>query len=330
MAEDYYVDFDAADDLANGLAPGTPMKYIQTAIDASTKDLSGGILTIHCMATSGGGSTVADNNPVVDLGASGFTNASATNYIRIAPYTGYEPTSTGPQLDVYCNNKWGIVIDVADVTYTRIEGLQIRNTYAPGSAGSTRALQVAQGSIVQNCILESPQFVLDNTGGGDQYIRNCLLLGKSAIADSCLVGSTVNVFYEYCVFADLSTAISAATAGSDIDIKNCAFFNCDLIAKATDGGTWTGANNAHETGDTLPSGPTGWVSGLVSGDFETAPDYRAVASGTLDGAGTVTGVTSTTDMFGTSRDGSTPDIGYYEIAASGTNETILIPTGPIR
>ena len=156
--------------------------------------------------------------------------------------------------------------------------------------------------------------------------------------------------------AGLELAWSNNFTGCDIDVANNTIFGCEIGILLAEASSNTGTVNIHNnavancvTDYSRPgSGTTVTVThngsddafgtsaqDLNAGDTEptvwalhwTAPnaaagskDFNVVASGALDLTGTTGAGIPTTDILGDARDGSTPSIGAFEVAAGGGGE----------
>ena len=100
--------------------------------------------------------------------------------------------------------------------------------------------------------------------------------------------------------------------------------------------TLDAASTALGSSDSTPTTPpTGSVSVSMTDGVDirviansTSGDFRAVASGTLDGAGD-SGSAATDDIYGTTRDASNPTLGCYELVAAAAGQPTMRRWGGI-
>lgn len=259
------------------------------------------------------------NDNVIDLGASGLTNSSTTNFVTITAGANKRPTSTGPQLEVVMNttgacwslnltgatvdgfyfhhNNTGVTTNPQLVDSNSSDAIKVKNCkfFADSRAfgSSTRLLRLNTNAIVENCLFIGGRNWIDNFGGSSTAtVRNCTF-----------VASVVDV------------GAGQIQMGTSLAMYNCAVYAAG--GAALQAGI-TGNNNAIDAASTQGQAGVWSIQNLTTAAFVNyaGGDYRLVSGSPLIDVGSATaGQFSTTDMFGTTR--SSPDIGFHEFVGSG-------------
>lgn len=218
--------------------------------------------------------------------------------------------------------------------FTRINKLQFKST----SNRNLMRLQ-ADSNILSQCILE-----------GDVSYNNPLMISNNPIVVNCLVvnrsaaGNGID-----CAYPTSGTVISSCTivCPSDETLAKTGIFtnramkalNCAIFGHTTDAihityQSWVAGTDYIATDEpTVEGSGTHNVTSLTfSGQFEgvaaASMDYRAKASGSLDGAGVADSAnTGDIDIIGQARSTSTPTIGCWEVAAAAPTSFLPIPPG---
>lgn len=198
------------------------------------------------------------------------------------------------------------------VNHTVIRGLQIRKSLSYTSSLLVNATSV----LVDSCLIQ--------TGAGDNS-RICNVQGSGTKIVNCLLvnahdtsGLDLNLSGGAYGCTIVKTSAGGGTGqlsayGGDV-VKNCAIFG---FATASNGmGSGSGFNATDD--DSLPANSANSLTSLTYADqFEnSASDYRAKSTGDLQ-AGTPDSTNTPDDIFGTTRDATTPWIGCFEFAAAG-------------
>lgn len=263
--------------------------------------------------------------------AYGAGKTDATRTITIRPASGHgflDNIDTDDPLKFYGTSK-GVTLNYTSgyigiwpCAYMVIDGLQF-------SRSNGYALYVSAGvnptALVKNCIFD---FGTYGTGIGFNGVyakmENCAIfhgLTTGAIVETRGTPTYKNV-----------TVIRYSDASADTDsvgIKKLTEGNPNLINCASFGHT-TDYQNANLTNcaSSDATGSAGLIN-LTAGDqFEglssSGPDARLKATSDLIAAGSNTGTTE--DIYGTTRDVTTPDIGAYEYVASMGGSSLLLKT----
>ena len=191
--------------------------------------------------------------------------------------------------------------------------------------------------------------------GNDTLIKNCILRGITSSSSSYLISaskSSLNFRMENCIgysgrrFIDTRNSASAEISYCTVLLQadNLGIVSdSELTCKNTYVGRVSGSAEDFWTAGASPSGnnnassdtssTTDYTSSITSkapGDqfvsvTTGSEDFTLKSGSDLEAAGAVLSIT--TDIIGTARDGTTPDIGAFEFVAAGT--TVDVPVGSL-
>lgn len=201
------------------------------------------------------------------------------------------------------SDAYGPIVTLA-TQYTRIEGLQIRNS------GNDGAIRFSTSDCrVDDCIIEGNIFAIREGATA----RNCLLIGRSTRAWQDAGSTSVAYGCTFIRRTNGGTTAFGNTYGGGT-LKNCAVFNFATFSASTGGGfsaTYCGTDLAAPTG-------TGNVGSLTYADqFEsTTNDFRVKSGADLIGAGIADATNYPEDISGFTRV-DPPTIGAWEYDAGG-------------
>lgn len=217
------------------------------------------------------------------------------------------------------------VIDIT-TTFARIEGLQIwgdgANSRALVYQANNGVMQVdsciikARGQNDQVCdiraVVVNTVFIATALGTARQIVRlnrpGCKVLGCTIINTGTVQGNGLGQGYN----------------ASDSIVQNTAVFGITNFTTASVG--WTCSYNA--TNAASAPGSNNQTSLTTADQFEnSANDFRAKASGSLDLNGTPDATNLPDDISGTARHASTPTIGAWEVVESGNRRRRVIICG---
>lgn len=234
----------------------------------------------------------------------------------------------------------------SQIKFTVIDGIQIKSTKtgsfinAVGIGGNT-----VNEQVVKNCRLITALSGTDRFGvrsgsinpGDTNRVENCIIAGWAGASSGVVSASaafftgTLNIFN--CTIYDCGDGIRAndADASSTLVAKNCCLFN-NTDDFANDGsGTLTIDFCATEEG--AGEGTNAQTITTPTDDMEDpenstadSRDVRLKTTGVLEANGTTGGGIPTLDIIGTTRDGSTPDIGAWEIVAADASDIEFVGT----
>lgn len=295
------------------------------------------------------GELTSDNNFTID----GATT-DANNYIWLTTAAGQSfmdhankltnalkyNVSNGVGVNTTSGGGYVGMLKVAD-DYTVVEKLQFKgagyNTTWASSTGCSADIG-ATGSRVRNCIFENNRAirlsVISNTAG----MVNCLIVKTGTVGSSMPIANfrypSAGAVMANCTVvlpSDISSTnwIGISTNSTNALVKNCAVFgtatgfsgsfNASCGYNATDAASAPGSNNqtsltyADQFEDVTNSGGT---------------DYRAKATGSLDGNGTRDQTnTNDLDIVNQARSTTTPTIGAWEVVTGGTNQSLMQISG---
>jgi hypothetical protein len=264
-----------------------------------------------------------------NVGFSGFTPGSGTECV-LRPATGQgfrDNPSAALRYNVsngvawrsansFSGTGWGIGVD-----YMTVKGMQMngRSSYVAG-------FSIANGkshSTVDSCILMASGGGIDVTVATGGVFVNCLLVQNQSSGDGAHVNDFTGPCSMYGCTIARPTDFSAAGKGINepysrlVNLKNTAIFGFTSSFGTTNpsGTTSYGASDT-----TFPAGTNMQPSLTYGSQFENTAiatgDWKAKASGSLKN-GTPDATFTPVDIFGTTRDASTPYIGCYEVAGGG-------------
>jgi len=212
-----------------------------------------------------------------------------------------------------------------------IIGIQFKTTRS--RARSIDNISHTQPIHVQGCLFEGA----GTTTTGKNVVRTGTASGDDSVVDNSVVINTTagrelvetaSTLFNFCTFYANSTADQVRGYYDLGDFVNCLFLNSSTFQNAsrvhtvdycvTDLASW---ESSTATNSTLSATASNEIEN-DSGSAATV-DLRAKSGGNCDGGGvTVSGIT--TDIYGQTRDGSTPTIGAFEIVASGVTGTVAV------
>jgi len=306
------------DGTTNGTAGAT--RAYATLAEAEANEqaaFSGDYLKILC-----DGST---NDTVVSFNGSTF--ASAADYIQVEANTGNEALKTGIDASRYqITGADTATIDVLDDNI-RFVNLQITPSGSGWGIG-LNTLSASNDIRVSGCYftfitsMSTARGILNSTEDvDDMIIENCVFFD---LYDGILVGAGSYLFYNNDVFDCTSDGIEF-DLGSTYTIKNSNFGNNGTDIDSAGTATAVQYNCADDDLDTIFSESTNQQPLSSSWGNEktavTTGDFTAIAGGNIEGNGVGPSTDSTvptTDIDGTTRSGTTCDIGCDEIAGAAS------------
>lgn len=244
----------------------------------------------------------------------------ATRYIRLACAAGasFKDKAGVRTTALRYNTANGVTIEVASVfavdaqtQYTRVEGLQMRRT------GYYNAYKQAANCLVDSCIAKD-----GDRDGGENYNMASGSKAVNCLAERAFSGSAFHgqgdVFGCTAICTDATPSSAAfSSAYSNLLVKNSAAFGFSSFVTGTlkAGTDYNATDNA-----SIPVGSNNLTSLTFADQFEnSANDFRAKSSGSLDLSGTPDTTNTPDDISGTTRHATTPTIGCWEVvAAAGT------------
>lgn len=258
----------------------------------------------------------------------GSGNGFADNATPGSTALRYQPTVGAA---VKCTTAWVNAIDFGSSSATRCDiiGLQFQTTSSNTTTlfvnTSTQAVKCYQ------CIFEGAGTyrVLNmyKNSGDNHVLQNCVVIATNAGAQAFRCnGLTV----QYCTLYCAATSVDSAIEGQygTATLTNCLILNFNDWQKGTqnhsgnycvtDLGSW---ESSTFTNSTLSA----TASSEIENDSAVAStcDLRAKSGGNCDAGGTnISGVTL--DIYGQTRDGSTPTIGAFELNVGGGGGSIPI------
>jgi hypothetical protein len=224
-------------------------------------------------------------------------NYSASNGV------GIRNTDNTSSNTVFCN-----------VSYTRFIGLQI---YHDGTTtGKSLEFQDNNSSgVVDKCIVRT---VRNLTGALNATVTNSLFITGDTDGNAILAAVRSAKIYGCTLVSNRGTAANSGIfrgySATAVTVQNTAVFNVTDFGNNTSG--WTCSYNA--TSAASAPGTNNQTSLTYADQFEnSASDYRAKSTGSLDLNGTPDSTNLSTDISGTTRHASTPTIGAWEVVADG-------------
>lgn len=230
----------------------------------------------------------------------------------------YYNASNGVSVDLSGSGNYTTCIDLWS-SYTRVDGLQLKSS---GSCATIRAPYVGTGFIVSNCILQSNGWNSSINTAVD--FVNCLILQLSTSA---------NWYIHNCNFYGCTIAAPNGNSNEGLPhygyttttVKNTAIFGFATICNNPS--RYTGSNNATDL-SSIGFGTSNQTSLNFASQFvNSANDFRAVSTGSLDLNGTPDTTYLSTDISGTNRHATTPTIGAWEVTVTATIPYSLIGSG---
>lgn len=212
--------------------------------------------------------------------------------------------------------------------YCRVDRLQLKQTQDSGSNSSSVYIDTnGINASISSCIIVSTRTssaaaavnILNTSGGVNTTFTNCAIYGRVQATDS-----TGTNWFRNCTIlrgTDLGSSETAiSTAYTTVALKNCAVLGSysTFFQNVSSSSSYTATNSGSAPGS------TGNVTSLtataqLTDTTSSAYDFRAVGTGSLDGAGLRDQTfTNDLDILGQSRSTSTPTIGAFEVVAGGT------------
>jgi cob(I)alamin adenosyltransferase len=314
-ARTVYVDTDVVGGNQDGTSWANAYPYIQIGLETEATDLtvSDEVLTFLCRGSAADGSTTD-----INLGDGWVTDS--TRYIIVEPETFH---SGKWDASIYhLERSWSANAFYCNVPFTRLRGLQIKNTSTSTAsyAASITAPYPGTGDdyvLLERCIIWTDYGTpFRATGSGlTLRIKNCLGIGNSNNPVFSISNTDNNTKVFHC------TAIGGTYGFSNTgSAANNQIINCCSIDGVTGGfsGTWaTGSDyNASDNSDAPGANSQSGEPTMVD---KAGGDYRLASGDTvcknngddLSAHGTLP---VDDDCEGTSRpQGSTSDIGYSEV-----------------
>lgn len=262
-----------------------------------------------------------------DTGASFADNANKlTNALRYNASNGAA---------IYVDASYRRVINLSEA-HSRISKLQLKQA---GGGFDMRIMELSSTGRATQCII-------DRTGGGlsemvqlngGAWAANLLLIDRTNNSGT----SGLNFSYpssgsriSACTVVKCSdrggngTGVKRTFGGSaNPDVIDCAVFGWGTMFDVG-GASWGSSSGYNATSAASAPGSNNQTSLTYADQFETVvntnSDFRAKSSGSLDTNGTPdTTYTGDIDIVGSTRSGSTPTIGAWEVAAAG-GQTVAV------
>lgn len=286
------------------------------------QDLTGtGTFTFNCF----------DFQDTTALAIAGWTT-TASDYIIISTelaerHDGRSRDVTGTGYQLTDTNTSG-TLRIAE-EFVRIEGIDVKNTGTSPQAISTPTTLSATSDIrIDKCICHdalasaSSNYVLDLDENNAIFtVTNTIVYGKGRGSD--FRGGNVTV--RYCTyFTDAASHGILSDSGSDI--KNT--FAGGYSTEDFFGTTTTGSHCASEDASADDQFTSSLINLTTANQFVNASlgssaDFTLKSGSDLEAAGTPIGGI-TTDIIGTTRDGTTPDIGAFEFISAVPAASLLL------
>lgn len=185
----------------------------------------------------------------------------------------------------------------------------------------------SQPIIIDGCILESAgtgttgNFIarIGRSTGTDSIVKNTVLI--KTVAGNAVV-ETKFCTYDFCTFYGATSVSQVRGNYNPATFNNCLFLNSSDWQSATQDHTvdhCVGDFSSWESSTATNSVLNATASDEIENDSGSAStvDLRAKSGGSSDGGGTnISGIT--TDIYGQTRDGSTPTVGAFEIVSAVT------------
>ena len=255
-----------------------------------------------------------------NVNVTGFSNASATDYIHLTAADGasFADNDSNP---LRYDTSHGAAIEFSDfyaylfsslIPYTRLTRLQLKQT----SAGGYGVRINGTGALMEQCIFETTA-VRNITQIQATSIRNVLLVGLDAPGSG--FQAQANTEISYLTIANVSNITGSGAYGISYRFRNCQLRNNATFGFPTaydkgnsDEGSYTNATDTAEVIDAtdLINVPYSATTPFVQADSTSPLDFKLASGSPLEGAGTPS--TITTDIYGNPRDPSNPSIGCYE------------------
>lgn len=219
---------------------------------------------------------------------------------------------------IRCSGTYVVAVQIS-VANNILEGLQIQSVKG-STIGISAHANTIKSSIVYMSSTSGSGITLDSSSF-QITILNCLIVGGPngagvlAIARNGGVGSTVIGCTVIETGAGGQPNINASKYCTHTIKDTCGFGGAQFVGSATDatGSSYNATNNA--TG----FGSNNQTSLTAANQFvNSASDWRAVSTGSLDLNGTPDTTNIPADISGTTRHATTPTIGAWEVVASST------------
>ncbi len=265
----------------------------------------------------------------------GGITTDATHKLILRPVSGggfadnADPTSDAlryqPTLGASIKNTSGYVTVLdfggSSAVRTAFEGVQIQSTSATSILITNPSH--TQPITLDGCILDygrtGSNIFIFTTSGDDSELNNCVLINTITNRGISGRGATLN----FCTFYGTSTGSHVIGSYGVFNFNNCLFLGAPDFQGATqvhlvdfsvtDLASWESSTATNSVLNATASDEIENDSGSAS-----TVDLRAKAGGDSDGGGTsISGIT--TDIYGQTRDGSTPTVGAFEIISAAGN-----------
>lgn len=303
----------------------------EAAEQTADADLVTGDETLTCLCAG----TVADNATVIwdgwTVGVSNFITVKGDRDQSDGFYDGFLQYHTG----FYRMEQSGTSNTLQPIeSFTVIDGIQIRVTKPVGSAAGIKI--GIRDVVTKNCRIFTTLNVGSRRGiwhagslsaSSLSEIENCIVAGFVGVASSGVrvdFGGTGTVHIFNCSIYDCNVGIlnNATNSSSTVLSTNNVLFNNTDDHSQLSSGPLVIDHCATEQG--AGEGTNAQTITTPTDDMEdpenATPDSRDVrlkTTGVLEAHGTTGAGIPTVDIIGTARDGSTPDIGAWEIVAVG-------------
>ena len=297
---------------------GSPYNSWANFLTGEARDLTSGaegVLNVYIQGTL----TDPNANTGQLFTLAGFT-VDSSNYVHLQPWSGFEGDGTWDSAPGFSHESDSGFAQIFDLlAHCDLTGLQVKNTrYTVDSSGY--GARFLGNNIVDGAYIRAGTkgaMVRSNVALRSNLIK-CEGNGNGVEADGTFLSG---IQVDYC------TLIGSSSGTAIVNASNCTITVRDTVTYgwtteyATNSGTW-GSGSTNNAGETATASQpaniqTNYVD-LTGDPFVSSGtgDYTPATSGQLDDAGTaLAGIT--TDIVGTTRDASTPDIGAIETTGGG-------------